>query len=232
MLEPYQKIVNKEDPDVLLEKLSKLMISKNKHDRKESKLEESKQSSDNSAPKTPNRSQKRSTSSERQLDNMNSSKPPLRASTKRSDISKKSSATKSIKYNRAEDDTEYIDMSIYDKNYNERQDDFIKERIKSQRKPKRSLAAQKKDSVRTEPKTALPSIRGRNKIKNPKYNLAKEGAIKDRKDKQSELSDKQQHEFEEDEKYDDRNPMLQSIIKYNESRGKLKFLYYTYRNSC
>ena len=220
--EPYQRTVNKEDPDALLEKLSKLMIPK-KSETEGNKLEESKQSQDRSALKTPKRSQKRSTSSERQLDNISSSKPPLGDSTKRSNISKKSSGTKSIKYNKAEDDTEYMDMSIYDdKNYKERQDDFIKERIQSQNKPKPQTAVKKEEDAMTEPKTTLPAIsRGNNnsKIKRPKYNLAKEGAIKDRKDNKSEISEKHSHEHEEDVKHDDRNPMLQSIIKYNESQG-------------
>lgn len=49
------------------------------------------------------------------------------------------------------------------------------------------------------------------------YNLAKEGAIKDRQDQ--EKTEKKAFEEEEDEKHDDRTSKLQSIMKLRESYG-------------
>ena len=127
-----------------------------------------------------------------------------------------------MKIVKAEDDTDLMHLSLYDdKDFTSKQDDYIKERIKdqtdniTQKELKESLT--KKMTEKDLGKK--PGQRGRkdpNKIKKPQYNLAKEGAIKD---KYEEKTDKHSQDVEENEKDDDKGSKLQSLLKLKESFG-------------
>lgn len=72
----------------------------------------------------------RSTSSGK--DDSQSAKPPL-ASTKRSNLSKKSTMQKSVQIVKAEDDADLMHLSMYDdKDFKAKQEEYIKERINDQ----------------------------------------------------------------------------------------------------
>ena len=89
---------------------------------------------------------------------------------------------------KAEDDTELMHLSVYEeeKDLKAKQEEYIKERIrdqnKSEMKKKLTESSMKndEDGLR-QVQSQAQSQRDPNKIKRPRFNLAKEGALRDRK---------------------------------------------------
>lgn len=127
---------------------------------------------------------------------------------------------------KAEDDTELMHLSVYEeeKDLKAKQEEYIKERIrdqnKSEMKKKLTESSMKndEDGLR-QVQSQAQSQRDPNKIKRPRFNLAKEGALRDRNTPEKNI--KHAYDTEEDEKEDPKIDKNQSMRKVYESYGRI-----------
>lgn len=166
-----------DDADKVLTKLvnqttSKKQIPSNRSARKSTRT-------------SPGKRLAQSSSSERR-DEPKSSKPPLASASKKTILSKRSNAQKSMQMAKAEDDTEMMHLSIYDdeKEFKSKQDEYIKQRIRDQnkstltRKPTNKSKVERLDELQS--KNTVRSHAESAKVKQPRFNLAKQGAERDK----------------------------------------------------